>query len=103
MDDAEIDRLKNECRTLGEEIEAIKSELSALDREAKVHSDRMETLRVNAAMITTLSQAESTQQQVIEAQLASDREMLSSLDEEEAKLSRAKETFREESDRLNAL
>jgi len=99
----EIDRLREECRVLADEIEAIKSELSALDREAKVHSDRIETIRVNAAMIATLSQAEATQQQVMEAQLAGDREMLASLDEEEKKLSHAGETFREESDRLTAL
>ncbi|MBR5869528.1 MAG: chromosome segregation protein SMC [Clostridia bacterium] len=99
---AEIDRLKSECQTLAGEIEAIKSELAALDKEAKVHTDRMETIRVNAAMIATLSQAEATQQQVIEAQLAGDRAMLASLDEDEEKLSRAGETFREENERLQA-
>ncbi len=99
----EIDRLKEECRTLSGEIEAIKSELSSLDREAKVHSDKIETIRVNAQMIATLSQAEATQQQVIEAQLASDREMLASLDADEEKLSRAGETFRDEYERLNTL
>ena len=96
----EIDRLKEECRTLSAEIEAIKSELTALDKETKVHSDRMEAIRVNAAMIATLSQAEATQQQVIEAQLAGDREMLASLDAEEAKLSQAGDSFREEQNRL---
>ena len=97
----EIDRLKEECRALSGEIEAIKSELSNLDREAKVHSDKIETIRVNAQMIATLSQAEMTQQQVMEAQLASDREMLASLDADEEKLSRAGETFRDEYERLN--
>ena len=96
----EIDRLREDCRVLSGEIEAIKSELTALDKEAKVHTDRIETVRVNAAMIVTLSQAEATQQQVIEAQLASDRAMLASLDEDEAKLSHASESFREEHDRL---
>ena len=96
----EIDRLREDCRVLSGEIEAIKSELSTLDKEAKVHSDKIETIRVNAAMITTLSQAEATQQQVIEAQLVNDRAMLASLDEDEEKLSRAGDVFREEHDRL---
>ncbi|MBO5648908.1 MAG: chromosome segregation protein SMC, partial [Clostridia bacterium] len=93
---AEIDRLRQECKAHSEEIEAIKSELSALDREAKKHSDQMEAIRVNTAMITTLSQAETTQQQVIESQLRGDREMLESLSAEEDRLSRASDTFREE-------
>lgn len=99
----EIDRLKEECRVLSGEIGAIKDTLSQLDKESKVHSDKLEAIRINAQMIATLSQAEATQQQVIEAQLVSDREMLASLDADEEKLSRAGENFREEYERLQTL
>jgi len=99
----EIDRLRSECKTLSEQIDAIKEELSALDRETKKHTDIIENVRVNAAMIQTLAQAESTQQQVIEAQLRGDYEMLASLDAEEEKLRSSDGTHKEEHERLTAL
>ena len=99
----EIEGLRAECADLSAQIEAVKSELSALDKEAKKHTDQLEVIRVNTSMIATLSQAEITQGQVIEAQLTSDREMLASLLAEEEKLNASGDVFREERERLKKL
>ncbi len=97
----EMDRLRAECKELSASIDKIKEDLTALDKEAKKHSDTVEAVRVNCAMINTLAQAEITQESVFAAQLEGDREMLRSLEEEEAKLLSAKDAFREEYERLS--
>lgn len=99
----EIDKLRGECSALAAQIEACKSELAALDKENKRQNDILENIRTNTAMITTLSQAEETQQQVFSAQLRGDYEMLASLDAEEEKLSRSKDAYKEEYTRLSTL
>lgn len=99
----EIDTLRRDCADLSAQIEATKQELSALDRESKKHSDIIENIRTNTAMIQTLSQAEITQQQVFEAQLQSDYGMLASLDAEEEKLDHAGDAYNEEHTRLTDL
>ncbi|MBQ8578646.1 MAG: chromosome segregation protein SMC [Clostridia bacterium] len=99
----EIDTLRRDCADLSAQIEACKSELSALDKENKKYSDIIENIRTSNAMISTLSQAEITQQQVFEAQLKGDYEMLASLDADEEKLDHAGDAYRAEHDRLSGL
>ncbi len=99
----EIETLRRECGDLSAGIDACKKDMAALDKEGKKYTDAIENIRTNTAMIATLSQAEFTQQQVFEAQLRSDYEMLASLDADEEKLSHAGETYKAEHARLTAL
>lgn len=96
----EIKHLHTECEALAAELEKWKKDLIALDKEAKKHTDTLETVRVNSAMIATLSQAEETQSQVISAQLQSDYDMLDSLAAEEEKLLSSEDAYRAEHARL---
>ncbi len=98
----EIERLRKECEALAAELEARKTDFAALDKEAKKHTDTLENVRVNSAMIATLSQAEETQSQVISAQLQSDRDMLASLAADEEKLLSSEDVYRAEHERLSA-
>ncbi len=99
----EIDSLRRDCTELSAQIDACKSDMSALDKEGKKHSDAIENIRTSTAMIQTLSQAEITQQQVFESQLKNDYAMLASLDADEEKLSHADEVYAAEHARLTKL
>ncbi|MGM9624802.1 MAG: chromosome segregation protein SMC [Eubacteriales bacterium] len=99
----EIESLRRDCADLSRQIEACKSEMSALDKENKKQTDIMENARTGTAMIHTLAQAEYNQQQAFEAQLKVDYEMLASLDADEEKLSQSGESFRQEHERLTGL
>ncbi|MCQ2431438.1 MAG: chromosome segregation protein SMC [Clostridia bacterium] len=99
----EIETLRTECAALNDQITAIKADFAALDKDSRKYSDQLENLRVNMSMISTLCQAEITQEQVIESQLNNDREMLASLITEEEKLDASGDTYQEELEKLRSL
>ncbi|MBQ3065867.1 MAG: chromosome segregation protein SMC [Clostridia bacterium] len=99
----EIEKLRGECKQLSEQLDVCKHDAAEIEKAIKQQNDIIENIRVNAAMINTLSQAETTQQQVIEAQLKNDYDMLASLEAEEQKLANSEDLFREEYERLSEL
>ena len=94
----EIEKLRGDCKQLSEQLDVCKHDAAEIEKAIKQQNDIIENIRVNAAMINTLSQAETTQQQVIEAQLKNDYDMLASLEAEEQKLANSEDLFREEND-----